>query len=155
MNSRIIGMSKQYWVWMNWAPARPSLARRSARHSNGGANGVFGRAQEHARRERQLATALKPLLVAQHPRDLQQRQAVQVEHGLGLRMIAGLHAVAAQAQDVATPIAAPPRMSPWIAIRFLSAAGDLHHGGVTGPRQQRAHGQARHVAIGSAAVGRG
>ena len=54
-----------------------------------------------------------------------------------------------------TPMAAPPRMSPWIArFRIPVPAGDLHDGRIANPGQQRAHGQTRHVAIRAAAVGR-
>ncbi len=79
---------------------------------------------------------------------------VEVEHGLGLRVVAGLHAVARQAQHVAD---AHRRAAEDVALdrdAVLVAAGDLHDRRVADARQQRADGEARHVAVGAAAVGR-
>jgi hypothetical protein len=68
------------------------------------------------------------VVVAQATADLQQRHAVEVEHRLGLRMVAGLHPVAGQAQHVGH---AHGRAAQDVALdrdAVLVAAGDLHHG---------------------------
>src|SRR6202035_4183194 len=48
------------------------------------AGGIFGGAEKHARREADLAPALKMMIVAQGARDIEQRHAVQIEHRLRL-----------------------------------------------------------------------
>ena len=63
--------------------------------------GVLGGAQEHLRRGRDLAAGQETPLVAHGPDRLKQRDRVEIEDRLGLGMIAALHAVARQAQDVA------------------------------------------------------
>jgi len=73
---------------------------------------IFGGSQKHARRIRDLAAALKPVLVAQVACDVEQRYAVQIEHRLRLRMIARLYAIAGQTQDVADPHRRTARTSP-------------------------------------------
>ena len=68
-------------------------------------------------------------------------------------MIARLHAVAGQAQHVAH---AHRRAAENVALNrdaVLVAAGDLHDRRVADARQQRADGDARHVAVRAAAVG--
>ncbi len=93
------------------------------------------------------------MIVAQRARDLEQRHAVQIEHRLGLRMIARLHAVARQAQHVADAHGGAAQNIALNGDAVLVAAGDLHDGRVADARQQGADGQARHVAIRAAAVG--
>ena len=127
-------------------PVRPPVERRRER--------ILGRAEEHARRERDLAAALEAVLVAQRPADVEQRDAVEIEHGLGLRMIAVGDTVAGEAQHVAH---AHRRAAEDVALDrdpVAVAARDLHHGRIADARQQRAHGEARHVAVGAAAVRR-
>ena len=120
MNCRRRAISKQYWVWMNCAPAAIFLARRSGAPVERLRERILGGTEKHARRIGDLAPALEAVLVAQRARDLEQRDEVEIEYRLRLRMVARLHAVPGEAQQVATPMAAPPRMSPWIAIRFRS-----------------------------------
>ena len=120
----------------------------------GQGRGIFGGAQEHARRETDLASALKVVIIAQGARDLEQRHAIQIEHRLRLRMIARLHTVAGQAQHVAH---AHRRAAENIALNrdaVLVPAGDLHDRRIADARQQRTDGHARHVAVRAAAVGR-
>jgi len=74
--------------------------------------GILGGAEKYPRRKRDLAAALKVMIVAKRARDIEQRDAIQIEHGLCLRVIARLHAVAGEASMLHTPIAAPPRISP-------------------------------------------
>ena len=126
-------------------PLRPPCVRQ--------AGGIFRRTQEHARRETDLAAALKVMVIAQGARDAEQRHAVQIEHRLGLRMIAGLHAVAGQAQDVADAHGGAAENVALNRDAVLVAAGDLHDGRIADARQQRAHGETRHVAVRAAAVG--
>jgi hypothetical protein len=67
-------------------------------------------------------------------------------------MIAGLHAVAGEAQHVAH---AHRRAAEYVSLdgnAVAVTAGNLHHRRVTDARQQRADGQAGHVAIRTAPV---
>ncbi len=93
------------------------------------------------------------MFIAQGARDIEQRHAVQIEYRLGLRMIAGLHAVAGQAQHVAHAHRGAAENIALNGDAILVAAGDLHDGCVTDACQQRAHRDTRHMAIGAAAVG--
>ena len=96
----------------------------------------------------------KLMIFAQRAGDAEQRHAIQIEHRLGLRMIAGLHAVAGQAQHVAH---AHRRTAQNIALNrdpVLVAAGNLHDRRIADARQQRANRETRHMAVRAAAVGR-
>ena len=115
--------------------------------------GVLGSAEKYARREADLAPALKMVLVAQRARDVEQRHAVEIEHRLCLRMIARLHAVAGQAQHVADAHRGAAQNVALDRDAILVAAGDLHDRRVADAGEQRAHREARHVAVGAAAVG--
>jgi hypothetical protein len=72
---------------------RPPIVRQG--------RGIFSSAEKYARRNADLAPALKLVFIALGARDSEQRYAVQIKHRLGLRMIAGLHAVASQAEHIA------------------------------------------------------
>ena len=126
-------------------PLRAPVVRQSRR--------VLGGAEQHPRREGDLAAAQKVMLVAQRARGLEQRHRVQVEHRLRLRMIAGLHAVAGEAQHVAHAHRGAAQDVALDGDAVLVAAGDLHDRRVADAREQRADGEARHVAVGAAAVG--
>ncbi len=91
--------------------------------------------------------------VAQRRADLEQRHAVEIEHGLGLRMVAVAHTVAGEAQHVADAHRGAAEDVALDRDAVAVAAGDLHHGRVADAGQERADGEARHVAIGAAAVG--
>ena len=65
--------------------------------------GIFRRTEEHARRMRDLAAREEVVLVAQRPRGLEQRQRVEIEHRQRLRVVARLHPIARQAQEIADP----------------------------------------------------
>jgi hypothetical protein len=153
MKPRSRARSYTYCVWMNCAPAATFLASRSARCSSGGTIG-FSPAPNSTRGEKLTLRPLwKAMLVAQHAADFEQRHRIQVEHRLGLRMIARLYAIAGQAQHVAHP---HRRAAQDVALDrdpVAVAAGDLHHRRVADARQQCAHRQARHVAIRARAVG--
>ena len=111
---------------MNCAPAAIFLASRSGRKSCGGANG-FSAAPRNTcggpvilRPERNRPSSRIMRIVSQ------QRQRVEVEHRLGFRMVARLHAVAGQAQDVGD---AERRGAEHVALDrdpVVVAAGDLH-----------------------------
>jgi len=94
------------------------------------------------------------MIIAQRARDTKQRHAVEIEDRLGLRMIAGLHAIACQAQHVAHAHGGPAEDVSLDRDAILVAAGDLHDRRVTDARQQRANRNARHMAIRAASVGR-
>ena len=93
------------------------------------------------------------MLFAKRARDVEQRHAIEIENRLGLRMIAGLHAVAREAQHVADTHCGAAEDVALDRDAVLVAAGDLHDGRVPHPREQRAYGDARHVAIRAAAIG--
>ena len=116
--------------------------------------GVLGCPEENARREADLAAALKMMVIAQRPRDVEQRHTIEIEHGLRLRVIARLHAVAREAQHVAHPHRGAAQDVALNRDAVLVAAGDLHDGRVPDSREQRANREARHVAIRSAPIGR-
>jgi hypothetical protein len=63
--------------------------------------GIFCRAEKHARREGDLATALETMLIAQGVRDIKEGHAVEIKDRLRLWMITGLHAVPRETQQVA------------------------------------------------------
>ena len=78
---------------------------------------------------------------------------VEVEHRLGFGMVAALHAVARQAQDIAH---LQRRGAQHVALdgdAVVVAAGNLHHRRIADARQQRADRDARHVAMRARAVG--
>ena len=77
---------------------------------------------------------------------------VEIEHRQRLRMITGLNAVARQAQYVAHPHRGAAQDVALDRDAVLVAAGDLHDRRVADPREERADGDARHVAVGTAAV---
>ena len=114
---------------------------------------ILGRTEQHARRAGDLAAAQEAVLVAQRARGLQQRERVEIEHRQRLRMIAGLHAVAGEAQQVAHAHRGAAEDVALDGDAVPVAAGDLHDRRIADARQQRAHGEARHVAVGAAAVG--
>ena len=135
---------------MNCAPAATFFARRSGAPVAGRREGIVGGAEEHVRRVGDLAAAQEPMLVAQRARDLEQRHAVEIEHRLRLRMVARLHAVAGQAQHVAHAHRGAAEDVALDRDAVAVAAGDLHDRRVADARQQRADGEARHVAVGAA-----
>jgi hypothetical protein len=94
------------------------------------------------------------MLVAHGARGLEQAHRVQVEYRLRLGMIPRLHAIAGQAQDVANTHGGAAENVTLDGDAVLVAAGDLHDRRIADARQQRADRDARHVAIGAAAVGR-
>ena len=82
----------------------------------------------------------------------EQRHAVEVEDRLGARLVAGLHAVAGQAQDVGD---AHRRAAQHVALdgdAVLVAAGDLHDRRIAHAGQQRADADRRHVAVGARGI---
>src|SRR5271155_4036279 len=93
------------------------------------------------------------MVVSQRARGFQQRDRVQVEYWLGLRMIASLHPVASQAQQVAYSHRGAAEYVPLDGDAVPISAGDLHDRRVADPGEQRADCNARHVAIGAATVG--
>ncbi len=120
----------------------------------GQCGGILGGAEKHARRETDLAPALKAVLIAQITPDLEQRYAVQIEYRFRLRMIARLNSVAGQTEDVADSHRGAAQDVALNRDAILVAAGDLHDRRITDARQQRTDGETRHVAVRAAAVGR-
>ena len=138
---------------MNCAPAATFLARRCARHACGSADGFSAAPKNTRGAKRDLAAALEAVILTERSCDIEQRDAVQIEYRLRLRMIARLHAVAGQAQHVAYAHGGAAQDVALNGDAVFVAAGDLHDGRVADARQQRTHRDARHVAIGAAAVG--
>ena len=138
---------------MNCAPAATFLARRCARQACGSAEGFSAAPKNTRGAKRDLAAALKMMVVAQRARDVEQRHAIEIEDRLRLRMIAGLHAVAGEAQHVAHAHRGAAQDVALDGDAVLVAAGDLHDGRIAHAREQRADREARHVAVGAAAVG--
>ena len=93
------------------------------------------------------------MLIAQRARGFQQRQRIQIKHRQGLRMVARLHAIARQAQQVADSHGGTAQDVALDGDAVLVPAGDLHHRCVAHPGEERAHGETRHVAVGATAVG--
>jgi hypothetical protein len=154
MKRRSNVMSKQYCVWMNCAPGAIFFASRRARCSIGATLG-FSAAPSKTRGAKVMRpTALEVMLVAHFARDLEQRHGVEVENGLGLRMIAGLHAVTRQAQHIADAHRCAAQDVALDRDAVPVATRNLHDGCVTDPRQQRADREARHVTVRAAAVRR-
>ena len=110
-------------------------------------------AKEQARAHAEFASGQKPALVAQDARGLQERHAVQIAHGLRVRMVAHDGAVAGEAEQVAY---AQCRRAQDVALDRNSvpvAASDLHHRLAARLQQQRRNAEAGHVAVGAAAIG--
>ncbi|MCY1544156.1 hypothetical protein D9M68_800160 [compost metagenome] len=114
---------------------------------------VLGGTEEHPRRRDYLAPALEAAVIAHAAGDFQQRHRVQVEYRLGLGMIAGLHAVAGQTEDVGGAHRGAAEDLALDGDAVTVAAGDLHDGGVADPGQQRTDADAGHVAVGPRTVG--
>ena len=137
---------------MNCAPASIFFASRCGRQSNGGANG-FSAAPKNTRGAN---VSLRPLWKRCSSRSVRPMSssvsAVEIEHRLGLRMVAAAHTVAGEAQHVADAHRGAAQDVALDRDPVAVAARDLHHGRVADARQQRADGEARHVAVGAAAV---
>ena len=115
---------------------------------------VRGSTQENSRRLGQLAPAQKPGVIAHAAKHAQHRQAVYVEYGLGLRVIADIDAIAGQAENAGH---AHGRCAEHVALNRDPVAVPrryLHHHRVAAPRQQRAHADAGHVTVCPRSVGR-
>ena len=84
---------------------------------------------------------------------LQQRHAVEIEDGLGRRLVARLHAVAGEAQDVGHPHGGGTQHVALDGDAVAVAAGDLHDHGIARAGQQAADAHARHVHVGAGGVG--
>jgi hypothetical protein len=93
------------------------------------------------------------VIVTQRARDAEQRRGVEVEDGLGLRVVTRLHAVTGQAQHVADTHRGAAQDIALDRDAVLVATGNLHDGRIADARQQRAHGEAGHMAVRAAAVG--
>ena len=109
--------------------------------------GIFRRAEKDARRRRQLAPREKLRFVAHAPDDRQQRDRIEIEDRLGFGMVAALHAVAGQAQNVADAERRGAQHGALDGDAIVVAAGNLHHRGIADPRQQGANRDARHMAM--------
>ena len=155
MNSRSRGTSKQYCVWMNCAPAAIFFAQPERRATR--------RAARTDSRPRRGTRAARTVSLRPHRNRCSSRSVRPTSSSvmqsrsktrLRLRVVARLHAVAGQAQHVAH---AHRRGAQDVALdrdAVAVAAGDLHDRRVADARQERADGEARHVAVGAAAVGR-
>ena len=143
----------RYCVCTNCAPAATFFASRSARHSSGCANG-FSAAPSSTRGAKLILRPDRKRCSSRSVRAVSSNvMRVEVEYRQCLRMIARLHAVAGEAQQVAH---SHGRAAENIALdgdAVPVAAGDLHHRRIADAGQQRTHREARHVAVGAAAVG--
>ena len=114
---------------------------------------ILGRAEKHARGGGQFAARQETSLVAHRADDREQRNRIEIEDRLGLRVIAALHAVAGEAEHVAD---AERRRAEHVALdgdAVVVAAGDLQHRRIADAGQDRADRDARHVTMRAGAVG--
>ena len=115
--------------------------------------GIGGGAEEEIGRDVELAAGGEGRALDHVAGDAQQRDRVEVEHGLGLRLVALADIVAGQAQHVAH---AERRHAEQVALHGDAVAVAAGH---LADRRQPVHGQhrgrrrARHVAIAAGAVG--
>ena len=97
---RTAGTSNTNCVCTNCAPAATFLRRAGAARTVGAAAGFSDRAEQPARRRHELAAGQQPALVAHRPGRPEQLHAVQVEHRLGLGVVAEPRVVAGHQQHV-------------------------------------------------------
>src|SRR3974390_1243119 len=94
------GRSKQNCVWMNCAPASIFISRLATRSSYGGTKGLAGAPRKRGvGRVVGLAPGVELPGVAHPAGDAQQADRIEVEDGLGLRVVALAHVVARQSKD--------------------------------------------------------
>ena len=115
---------------------------------------ILRRPEQHPRSAADLAAGKEMMLVAQRARGLQQCHGIEIEHRQRLRVITGLDAIAREAQQVAHAHRGAAEDVALDGDAVAVAAGNLHDRCIADPGEQRAHRQARHVAVGAAAVGR-
>ena len=153
MNRRKSGRSKQYCVWMNCAPAAIFFASLSTRKSYGGANG-FSAAPMNTLGG---VVSLRPERNRLSSRIIRMTESseieVEIEDGLGLRVVAALHAVAGEAEHVADVERSRAQNRALDRDAVIIAAGDLQHRRIADAGQDGADGDARHVAMRARAVG--
>ncbi len=77
---------------------------------------------------------------------------VEIEHRLRARLVAGLHAVAGEAQHVGDAHRGAAEHIALDGDAVLVAAGDLHDRRIAHARQQRADADRRHVAVGARGI---
>ena len=73
-------------------PMRAPIERRRKR--------VFGRTEENPRWRCEFAATFKAGFVAQGSSDVEQREAIEIKHRFGLRMVAHLHTIARETQKI-------------------------------------------------------
>ena len=104
-----------------------------------------GGAEEEGSLPRHLASGGQLAFVAQPPGGFDQRARVDVEYGLGVRLIAGLWVVARQHQDVVNTERGCPHQFALERNAVLVAAGDLQDRLDAGVDQDRRSGERRHM----------
>ena len=108
---------------------RPVVERRHERVDRG--------ADEHLRRRGDLAAGEESAFVAHGADGMQEADAVEIEDRLGLGLVAALHPVAGQAQDVGDAHGGGAQHVALDRDPVLVAAGDLHDHGIAGAGQER------------------
>ncbi len=128
------------------------LPRWIGRKSKGGANGLIAAPRKTCGGVVSLRPERNFAVVAHDADGLEQRHGIEVEDGLGAGLVARLHAVAGEAQDV---VHAHRRRAEHVALdgdAVLVAAGDLHDRRIAHAGQQRADADRRHVAVGAGGI---
>ena len=108
---------------------------------------MAGRAEEDARRVREPAAALELRLVTHAADHRQQGDGFEIENRLGLRVVAGLHAVTRQAQDRRHAHRGGADHVSLDRDPVPVPAGHLHDDGVVRAPEERTDRDARHVAV--------
>ena len=104
------------------------------------------------RRRGDLAAGEEARLVAHGAHGFEQRDGIEVEDRHGAGLVAGLHAVAGQAEDVGDAHRGGAEHVALDGDAVAVAAGDLQHRRVAHAGQKRADADRRHVAVGAGRI---
>jgi hypothetical protein len=116
--------------------------------------GIGRTTQEHPRRHRDLAAGEELAVIAHAADAVEERCRIEIEHRLGFRLVARLHAVAGQAQDVLHTHGGSTQHIALDGDAVPVATRDLHDHRIARPREERADADRGHVAVGAGRIGR-
>ena len=143
----------QNWVCTNWAPAATLPRETFGCQSGRRIDRHVGGAEEERRLAGNLAPGRQLAVVAQPPRGLEQRFRIDVEHRLGIGLVAGFRVVAGEHQDVADAERGGAHQFALQRDAVLVAAGDLQDRLDAGAEKDRRGRERAHVGAGAGAVG--
>ena len=117
----------QNWVCTNCAPASILACSPFGCQPGGGSIGLSAPPRKKLGAAGDLAAGRQFAAVAQAPRGLEQRARVEIEHRLGVGLIAGARVVAAQHQQIAHAAGSRAQQIALQGDAVAVAAGELQH----------------------------